>query len=173
MREKTRNERYSEKKKNAISIPLSLASVNFHCDDNLAFLIRTAACFGINTIHVIGHIPPRKVLFNASGSLIDYIELKQYSKPSHFLDWVRKSDVTLVSAELDDEAEPLYNHSFSFEKETLIVLGNERIGVPSEILFNSKKLFIPMLGTGFCLNTSQTGTAFVSEYMRQYLSGKQ
>lgn len=168
-REETRIERYQNKLERAVKLPVSLVTVNFHCDDNLAYLIRTAACFGISDIHVIGTIPPRKVLLNPSGSTVDFVKLHRYRNPSEFLNFVRKNDVQLVSAEIADQARSLYDYQFNFEKHTAIVLGNESIGIPSEILMNSQILYIPMIGAGFCMNTSQTGTAFVSECCRQYL----
>jgi tRNA G18 (ribose-2'-O)-methylase SpoU len=145
-----------------------LVAVNFHLDDNLAYLIRTAACYGITSIHVIGSIPSRKVLYNPSGSLVDFVEMKQFSNPSQFLSYARGRNMKMVSAELSDGSVSLYDYKFNLESETAIVLGNETSGVPTEILLNSDRVFIPMWGQGFCLNTSQAGTAFVNEYCRQY-----
>jgi tRNA G18 (ribose-2'-O)-methylase SpoU len=166
-RNETRKERYYKKLASAQHIPLSIATVNFHCDENLAFIIRTAACFGVKDIHVIGSIPPRNILHNSSGSLVDFIPMKQYSTPAQFLNYAREMDIELVSAELAADATSLYEYEFNFSKQTIIVLGNETTGVPNEILFNSDVVYIPMIGSGWCLNTSQTGTAFVSEYLRQ------
>ena len=56
-RKKTRRQRYKEKVKSAQFLPISIGCVNFMHDGNLAFLIRSAACFGIRDIHVIGSIP--------------------------------------------------------------------------------------------------------------------
>lgn len=168
VREETRIERYLKKSQESISLPASLITINFHCDENLAFLIRTVACFGIDIIHVIGSIPARKNLFNASGSLVDFVELKQHSNPSSFLRFARDTGMNLVSAELTDNSRTLYDYGFNLQGHTGIILGNETSGVPVEILNNSDVLHLPMWGKGFCLNTSQTGTAFVSEYARQY-----
>jgi tRNA G18 (ribose-2'-O)-methylase SpoU len=167
-RPETRIERYLAKQEFAQALPLSLVTINFQLDENLAFLIRTAACHGIRTINVIGSIPSRKALFNSSGSLVDFVNLNQFSTPSHFLSFAKESGINLVSAELTDGASSLYEYRFNMSNHTAIVLGNETSGVPGEILLNSDKVFIPMWGLGFCLNTSQTGTAFVNEYCRQY-----
>lgn len=168
VRQETRIQRYLNKQKNSISVPASLVAINFHLDDNLAYLIRTAACYGIETVNVIGSIPSRKILFNPSGSLVDFVNLQQFSNPSSFLRYAKEVGMRLVSAELSDGAQSLFDYNFSFDQHTGIVLGNETSGVPAEILLNSDKVYIPMWGTGFCLNTSQTGTAFVTEYCRQF-----
>jgi tRNA G18 (ribose-2'-O)-methylase SpoU len=168
VRQETRIERYLKKVNSSISVPASLVTINFQLDENLAFLIRTAACYGIRNVNVIGSIPSRKSLYNSSGSLVDFVELKQFSNPNDFLNHAKGEGWRLVSAELSDGAVSLFDYSFSFSDHTAIILGNETSGVPAEILLNSDKVFIPMWGLGFCLNTSQTGTAFVNEYCRQY-----
>ena len=69
MRDKTRKQRYDEKKLNAKAYPISIATVNFMHDGNLGYLIRSAACFGAECVHVIGTVPDRSVLNPLSGSL--------------------------------------------------------------------------------------------------------
>ncbi len=168
MRGETRRERYARKEELAINLPLSLVTINFDIDDNLAFAIRTAACFGVREFYVIGRVPERKHLYAKSGSLSDYYDIRSFRNPSEFLAYSRKNNLHLISAELNDDAVSLYDYKFDFELETCIVLGHETTGVPNELIFNSDIVYIPMPGVGFCLNTSQTGTAMVSEYYRQY-----
>lgn len=171
MRNKTRRERYNLKKKTAVSLPLGIVTVNFDFNDNLAFTIRTAACYGAYDIHVIGSIPDRSLINPKSGSLVDYVNLHSYSNPSKFLQWSRKNNIKLISAELSDDATSLFDYDFNFCEKTCLVLGHETTGIPVEILMNSEKVYVPMPGIGFCLNTSQTGTAIMTEYVRQYFKG--
>ena len=56
---------------------------------------------------------------------------------------------------------------------TCLVLGHEKTGVPVEFIINGDSIYIPMPGIGFCLNTSQAGTAIMTEYVRQYMSNLQ
>lgn len=171
-RPETRIDRYKEKLSKAINLPASLVAINFQIDENLAYLIRTAACYGIGTVNVIGSVPSRKVLYNPSGSLVDFININQFSTPSEFLSFAKDRGWRIVSAELSDDSVSLFDYKFDFGNHTAIVLGNESSGVPVEILLNSDKVHIPMWGSGFCLNTSQAGTAFVNEYCRQYAVGR-
>lgn len=169
VREETRRERYDSKREQALVMPVSLVTVNFEFDDNLAFLIRTAACYGVSDVYVIGSIPPRKILHPKSGSLSDEYELRSFSRPGDFLRFAQRNDFQLISAELTNNSTSLHEYSFDFSRHTCIVLGNEMTGVPVEILYHSEVVHIPMPGVGFCLNTSQTGTAFVHECSRQFL----
>lgn len=172
MRDETRRERYDRKLQGSIQLPVSFVAINFDFDDNLAFLIRTAACYGARSIYVIGSIPHRKFLNPKSGSLYDYMPIRGFSRPSEFLRFARGNNIHLISAELSDKATSLYDYRFNFDRHTAIVLGHETTGIPVEIAFNSEHVFIPMPGPGFCLNTSQTGTAMITEYSRQFFESK-
>lgn len=168
IRTETRIERYNNKINSAIKLPASFVTINFMHDDNLAFIIRTAACFGVRTVHVIGSIPERKFLYPASGSLVDFVELRRYNNPIEFLKFAGENNFNLISAELTNDSKSLYDFKFDFSNHTSIILGNEMSGVPTELLLNSEIINIPMSGIGYCLNTSQVGTAFISEYVRQF-----
>lgn len=170
MRDQTRRERYDAKLKNSTRLPVSFTAINFDFDDNLAFLIRTAACYGASDIYIIGSIPSRKFLNPKSGSLYDYVNLRGFKNPSDFLAFAREKKMHVVSAELTDRAVSLYDYEFNFDIETNIVLGHETAGIPAEIGFNSDHVYVPMPGPGFCLNTSHAGTAMITEYSRQYFA---
>ena len=167
-RKKTRRERYDEKKRFAKTYPIDIACVNFMHSGNLGYLIRAAACFGAETVHVIGHVPPRAVLDPLSGSLYDYVKIKKYPNPSNFVDHARKEGIKLVSAELIDAAVPISSYDFAFDSHICLVVGQEECGVPVEILKNSDQVYIPLPGVGYCLNTSQAANIMLYEATRQY-----
>lgn len=171
IRSETRRERYDQKTSGARNLPLSIVTVNFdHCD-NLAFTVRTAACYGVRDIFVIGSIPDRKLINPKSGSLFDYVNLRSFAQPIHFLKYAAENNFKLVSAEITDTAVSLFNYHFDLNTHNCLVLGHETTGVPVEIISNSECVYIPMPGVGFCLNTSQAGTAIMTEYVRQYIAG--
>ena len=165
----TRRQRYSKKKDVAINIPLSIATISFDYDENLAFLIRSAACYGVKNIYVIGKVPPRSFLNSKSGSLYDYVSIRSFSRPTDFLSFCEDEGYNIVSSEITDNSYSLHSYSFDTESKTVIVIGNETSGVPMDILMRSDCVEIPMSGSGYCLNASQAGTVMISEYCRQYL----
>ena len=73
--------------------------------------------------------------------------------------------VTVVKSEWH-QVEKRY--SFDFDDHICIVTGNETTGVPVEILNNSEKIYIPMDGVGFSLNTSQAANIAAYEAVKQY-----
>ena len=167
-RAKTRRERYDDKKRNANTYPISLCCVNFQHDGNLGFLIRSAACFGAKFLHVIGTVPPRNSLNSLSGTLYDYVKIIQHSTPTAFLSYIDSNKIKLISAEICEGSIPIDTYKFNYNSDVCLVVGNESSGVPIEILLNSDKIYIPMPGVGFCLNTSQTANILLYEAVKQY-----
>ena len=168
MRGETTRERYASKAIEAKTFPISLTAINFHCDENLGYLIRTAACFGATAVNVIGCIPDKKELRAFSGSLVDYIEINQFSTPEEFIEFSRSENIELVSAELTEGACNLEHYSFDCDKKISIVVGNETTGVPTQILVNSKIIYIEMPGVGYFLNTAQPANIVLYEAGKQY-----
>jgi len=84
------------------------------------------------------------------------------------LQYATDNDYHLVSAELCENAVDIVDYSFPMNKKVIIIMGNEYTGVPAEVIFNSDPVYINMRGSGYCLNTMQTGTVFLNEYSRQY-----
>jgi tRNA G18 (ribose-2'-O)-methylase SpoU len=118
MRTETRRQRYDKKINNAKTYP---------------HLIRSAACFGAERVYVVGYVPERSEIKSSSGSLIDYVEIIQFSTPQEFLEHCKKEQIKVVAAELVDEARPLSSYSFNFNVHTCLVVGNESTGVPTEM----------------------------------------
>lgn len=167
-RVESRRNRYDRRLASAQKLPITVATINFGCDENLGYIIRAAACFGCTEVHVVGRIPDRTFLKSASGSLVDYVDLVQHSNPHDLIEYARLNDIKLVSAELHDKSVEIADYEFNFEQKTCIVLGNENWGVPEEIIYNSDVVMIPMTGVGACLNTAQTGNIILYEYNSQF-----
>lgn len=168
MREETRRQRYDKKLKTAKKYPISLCAINFRLDDNLGYLVRSAACFGAERLYVVGHVPERSRIKASSGSLVDYVEIVQFSTPSEFLTEMEIGGISIVSAELVEEATPLASYSFDFSRPVCLVVGNEQTGVPTEILTRSQVVYIEMAGVGYCLNTSQAANVLLYEAIKQF-----
>ena len=170
---KTRRDRYNEKIANGEvkSFPFSICSVNFQCDENVAYLIRTAACFGLKDVHVIGALPDYEDVRRKSGTLHDYVNIHQYNNPSQFLEYARRTRMHVISVELTDSAINISDMDFvkliDIYGHVCFVVGNETTGVPAEIAHTTTNIVIPMPGAGFCLNTSQAANIVVYEAVKQ------
>ncbi len=67
-----------------------------------------------------------------------------------------------------DLASNIEDYNFDFNEHICIVTGHETTGVPAEILANSDKIYIPMDGIGYSLNTSQAANIAAYEAVKQY-----
>lgn len=170
-REETRRQRYEKKAAGAKVMPVSIATVNFGREANLAYVFRAAACFGASRVHIIGSHPNRDIMNDLSGSTYDYMPKTYYSRPEHFTKHCKENNVRLISFEMPSEnypATPINGYKFDFGRESCIVVGHETIGVPVEILIQSERVYIPMPGVGYCLNTSQAANVALYEAARQF-----
>jgi len=168
VRIETRRQRYDKKLTTAKKYPISLCAINFRVDDNLGYLVRSAACFGAERLYVVGHVPERSRIKATSGSLVDYVEIIQFTTPRAFLDHTKKEGIQIISAELVDGARPLSSYDFNFNSPITLVVGNEQSGIPPEIIHHSEILYIPMPGVGYCLNTAQAANILLYEAVNQY-----
>jgi len=168
VRTQTRRQRYDSKLKSAKKYPISLCAINFRVDDNFGYLVRSAACFGAERLYVVGHVPERSCIKATSGSLTDYVEIIQFSRPAEFLTHMQIRDTQIVSAELVEGSRSLVDYTFDFDRPICLVVGNETIGVPPEILRQSVIIHISMPGVGYCLNTAQAANIILYEAVRQH-----
>ena len=167
-RAETRRQRYDNKLKTAKKYPISLCAINFRIDDNLGYLIRSAACFGAERLYVVGHVPERSCIKASSGSLIDYVEIIPFATPRDFVDHAKSEGIQIVTAELVEGARSLSSYIFDYSRPIALVVGNEQSGVPAEIISNSDVIYIDMPGVGYCLNTSQAANILIYESVKQY-----
>jgi RNA methyltransferase, TrmH family len=171
-REASRKQRYDKKRKYAKAYPISLCAINFMHDGNLGYLVRSAACFGAECVHVIGSVPNRKDVNPHSGSLYDYVKIRKYNTPKDFLEYAENNNAKIISAEIDRSSKSINDYIFNFERNIILVVGNEYTGVPVEIMKASQKIYIPMPGIGYCLNTAQTANIILYEAVKQFDSSK-
>lgn len=172
-RKETRLQRYSKKIVDAKYLPVELCTVNFSFEENLGFLIRAAACFGVSKINVIGSVPQEKYLKKYSGSLNKFVRIQQFLNPLEYLSYAKKTKYPIFCAEISDTARSIAGFDFSCFSNFHLVVGNEFTGIPEEIRLSSTELFIPMHGIGYCLNTSQTANIFLYEISSQISKARQ
>ena len=169
----TRRERYDKKFKDAKKYPISLCAINFRVDDNLGYLIRSAACFGAERLYVIGHVPERSsIKASRQDRLVDYVEIVQvlYDRRNFLSHACRTGrEFRLLLASWLEKARIILLLIVSIFVATLAwLLVTKRLEFPAEILSRSDVIHIPMPGVGYCLNTSQAANIMLYEAVRQY-----
>lgn len=167
-RKETRAERHANKREYITQYNIIPVCINFIHEVNVAFIMRSAACFGAKEVAVIGSVPDYRLLKALSGSTNLDMNIRKFSNPHDFLEHAKSQDAVVVSAELTEGSVSIYDYTFPKDKLVYLMCGHEQFGVPNEIIAHSDAVVhIPMPGPGFCLNTSQCATTLMFEYIRQ------
>lgn len=144
---------------------MKLALYQPEIPQNTGTLIRLGACLniGIDIIEPCGFIWNDKKLLRAG---MDYMELANVTRHKSWDNFLNTySDKRIVL--LDAKANQSY-YDFTFEKEDILLLGQESCGVPDSI-FQSlpQKVVIPMRDNVRSLNIAIAGAMVLSEALRQ------
>lgn len=135
--------------------------------------MRALACFGGDTIHIIGKIPPENELKRLSGGHSALVRIIQHKNPENFIAWARANGSYIIVAELAEGSENIHVADIPMDSPVIFVVGNEMEGIPVPITLNADlSVYIPMIGRGFCLNTSQTANILLYEYAKRAIVGE-
>ena len=134
---------------------------------NLGTLIRSADAFGADGVVVTGHAAdvydPRTVRAS-TGSLFGTPTVRTQSH-REVLDWLDGTGVTVVGTDEDGDTDL---EDYDFCAPTLIVVGNETVGMSSGWREACDRvLSIPMRGTASSLNAANAATVVLYEAARQ------
>ncbi|KAH9519623.1 hypothetical protein Btru_003171 [Bulinus truncatus] len=142
---------------------------------NLGGLCRTSEIFGVSEF-VIGnltHVEDR-MFQNLSVSAQKWITITEVLKPklSMYLEEKKLQGYTLVGVE--QTANSVSLQDYKFPEKTLLILGNEREGIPVEIIQSLDVCVeIPQQGVIRSLNVHVCGALIVWEYTRQHMQNSQ
>lgn len=131
---------------------------------NTGTLLRTCACLnvGIDIIEPCGFVFSSSKIRRSGMDYIDHVDLIKHASWSDFLSTNTKRLVLLTP-----HTEIGY-YDFKFEKDDILLLGQESCGVPEEV-FNqcNAAIKIPMYGTLRSLNVAIAGSMVLGEAIRQ------
>ena len=134
---------------------------------NLSRIARAAGCFGVTrmvccgTARLIG-----KIARDASESLT--VDVHRTLPP--VLERLRADGYVLVGLEQTTGSQSMFE--FAFPRRTVLVIGNERLGIQPEILrMLDHTVEIPVYGSPDSHNAATATVMALYEYCRQYPSG--
>ncbi|GFN97103.1 tar (hiv-1) RNA binding protein 1 [Plakobranchus ocellatus] len=138
---------------------------------NLGGLCRTSEIFGVSEF-VIGNLSylEDRMFQSLSVSAQKWINITEVMKPKvpEYLEEKRAQGYTLVGVE--QTANSISLQEYKFPKKTLLLLGNEKEGIPVDVLQSLDVCVeIPQLGIIRSLNVHVCGALIVWEYTRQLL----
>ena len=134
---------------------------------NLSRIVRTAGCCGVRRMICCGNAKVIEKIARETGDS-PTIEIHRTLPP--VLKKLREGGRELVGLEQTADSRSLFE--FRFKRKTVLVVGNERLGVPEEVLrLLDHTVEIPVYGLPYSHNAATAATMALYEYCRQYPTG--
>jgi tRNA G18 (ribose-2'-O)-methylase SpoU len=134
---------------------------------NLSRIARTAACCGVRRMVCCGNA---RVIAKIARDAEDQIRIEIHRTLPPVLKRLREEDYQLVGLEQTDHSQSLFE--FRFQRRTVLVVGNERLGVDEGLLrLVEHAVEIPVYGRPYSHNVATAAAMALYEYCRQFPKG--
>lgn len=151
---------------------LLVACAPMRSNVNLSRIVRTAGCCGVRQVICCG---TAKIIDKIARDSIDddnesAVEIRVHRTLAPPLRELKREGYVLVGLEQTTDSECL--HAFPFERKTVLVIGNERLGLDEEILaLLDRVVEIPVYGLPHSYNAATAAAMALYEFCRQYPQG--
>ena len=144
---------------------IACAPINSHV--NLSRIIRAAGCCGLTRVIACGNASIAKKIARDGA---DQVRLEVHRSLPPVLKSLREEGYKLVGLEQTTGSQSIYD--FHFERRTVIVLGNERLGLTDdELKWLDATVEIPVYGLPHSHNVATAAAIAMYEYCRQWPLG--
>lgn len=134
---------------------------------NLSRIVRAAGCCGVRRVICCG---TAKLIDKIARDAETSLELERHRTLPPVLKRLRGEGYQLVGLEQTSGSQCLYD--FHFERRTILVVGNERLGIePDELALLDCTVEIPVFGNPLSFNAATATAMALYEYCRQYPRG--
>ncbi len=134
---------------------------------NLSRIVRAAGCCGVRRVICCGNAKVTgKIARDAEGC----VEIEVHRTLPPVLRKLRADDYDLVGLEQTNDSRSLFD--FRFRQKTVMVIGNERLGVADDVLrLLDHTVEIPVYGRPLSHNAATAAAMALYEYCRQFPEG--
>lgn len=145
-----------------------------HLNDkgNESALLRTAETFGINLVCILGKKDDRN--YRESMSADKHMLFMEFKDADDFVTYAKGNNHSIICVENINQATEVgeirkYSHN------PIFVLGNEKYGIPKEILINANQIVKIKQNIGYmnCLNVSVAGGIIMHDFYKKELLKKE
>lgn len=134
---------------------------------NLSRIVRTASCCGVRRMICCGNAKIDREIARETG---DSIRIDVHRTLPPVLKRLRDEGYRLVGLEQTTNSQSLFD--YRFERRTLLLVGNERLGIEPDVLtLLDDTVEIPMYGLPYSHNAATAAAMALYEYCRQYPRG--
>jgi len=134
---------------------------------NLSRIVRMASCCGVRRMICCGNAKViGKIARDTSGSIA--VEIHRTLPP--MLKRLHEDGYQLVGLEQTTGSQSIFD--FHFDRRTVLIVGNERLGIEDEVLaMMDHTIEIPVYGLPYAHNAATATAKALYEYCRQYPRG--
>jgi len=134
---------------------------------NISRIVRAAGCCGVHRMICSGNT---KVIGKIARDVGEVMQIEIHRTLSPVLKKLREEGFSLVGLEQTTGSQILYE--FRFQRKTVLVVGNERLGIDKEVLqLLDDTIEIPVYGLPYAHNAATAAAMALYEYCRQYPRG--
>lgn len=137
--------------------PIVLVADNVIRAANIGGLFRLADAFGVEELILGGSkIELNRKVWNTSRATEKVVHFKQIDDVYNLILDLKSKGCTIVSLEITDQSQCITNFKYKVGQKIVLIIGNERHGITSEILKLSDAIFhINMFGQNSSMNVTQ------------------
>jgi tRNA G18 (ribose-2'-O)-methylase SpoU len=135
--------------------PLVVFACYLRTPENIGMLLRTSEAFGVEKIYLHQHSPDpsSRIVKRISRNTSENLSLTIYSDPIAELNELKKVGYTIIALEITDSSIALQHLSLSPDGKYVVVVGEERNGIPQNILnICDESVHLTMFGKNSSLN---------------------
>ena len=144
---------------------LVVAVPPMHSNVNLSRIVRAAGCCGVRRVISCGNASVNQKIARETGSDLE-LENHRTLSPELLRKW-KSQGWRLVGLEQTNDS--YWLHEYAFPQKTLLVVGNERLGIDPELLrVLDDVVEIPMYGLPNSHNAATATAIAMYEYCRQW-----
>lgn len=150
---------------------LILAAYELHTPENIGSIIRLAGNLNVAKVYFIHeNFELKSSKFKrVAHSSIGHVDYEMVNAS----DFWRKidADYSVIALETTTQSQNIFK--FKFPKKSLIICGNERFGLPNDLINQCKySVFIPIPGQTRSMNVSHAMTIAAFEWSRQHMAAE-
>ena len=134
---------------------------------NLSRILRAAGCCGVNRVVCCGNA---KVVGKIARDAGEVVALEVHRTLPPVLKKLREEGYQIVGLEQTSRSQSLFD--FPFQRRTVLVIGNERLGIEDDMLqLLDQTVEIPVYGLPFAHNAATAAAMALYEFCRQFPRG--
>jgi tRNA G18 (ribose-2'-O)-methylase SpoU len=146
---------------------LIIACAPLRSNVNLSHIVRTAGCSGVERVVCCGHA---KIAGKIARDGADTVRVEVHRTLPPVLRELKQAGYHVVGLEQTTRSQNL--HTYRFERNTALVIGNERLGlIEEELALVDGVVEIPVYGLPHAYNVATATAMALYEYCRQFPEG--